>query len=258
MSYRRTRAILIKELHHIVRDSRSLTMALSSFPPSQEAGGYPGHNCERRYVSGHDCPRPNQAASAHGHSGQDDRVRADVRPRLDSHWPDLEIRLDHGNVDRYAGVRRTQHFCARPPTHVLLDHEVPRVQVALGTDPHVITDDAPPVEPPLEVGLRADEHPVSYLERLRVLEPDPATNVDTVAKPGRERPPDRPPHQEVDVTVAEREPCVQFDQRLSRILPSKLCAQADLEGGIGLDFAPTVHGPDDADAMLSLEHGAPR
>jgi ABC-2 type transport system permease protein len=29
MSYRRTRAILIKELHHIVRDSRSLTMALA-------------------------------------------------------------------------------------------------------------------------------------------------------------------------------------------------------------------------------------
>jgi ABC-2 type transport system permease protein len=29
MSYRRTRAILIKELHHIVRDSRSLTLALA-------------------------------------------------------------------------------------------------------------------------------------------------------------------------------------------------------------------------------------
>ena len=29
MSYRRTRAILIKELHHIVRDARSLTMALA-------------------------------------------------------------------------------------------------------------------------------------------------------------------------------------------------------------------------------------
>ena len=75
-----------------------------------------------------------------------------------------------------------EHPGARPPADVLLDHQIPGIEIALRSDPRVVADHAAAVEAALDERLLADHHAVADLERLGVPGDGPAADPHAVAE----------------------------------------------------------------------------
>src|SRR2546427_2888156 len=129
----------------------------------------------------------------------------------------------------------------RAPADVVLDDEVPRVEVALRSDPHVVPDDARPVEAPLQVRLCADEDAVANLEGLEMFEPDALPDLQARADPPRDRAPDDRPHRRIHDVAAMHVAGVLFDDPVVielRLHPLCECVE---ERGIGRRSLAAMH-----------------
>src|SRR5215472_9056826 len=207
----------------------------------------PQHACRHarrdgkvRHVGRHDGTRANDGALTHGHTGQDHRAGADVRSTPHDHRLDAEVGLDDRHVPGRARVLRAEHLRARAPAHVVLEHEVARVEVRLRADPHVVADPAGAVEPALDVRLGADEHAAADLERLHVLEAGAGADAQAVADAPAGGPPDDAPHHGVELALARREPRVEVEQAGQVVAGPEAGGQPDLELGVGHQLAQAV------------------
>ena len=69
----------------------------------------------------------------------------------------------------------------------------------------MIADDRRTVEAALDIRVGADEHAVSEHERLEVLEPDAAADVQSMSAPASRGAPDAATHHDVEGAVASGE-----------------------------------------------------
>src|SRR5919202_2005764 len=194
----------------------------------------------------HDRAGADDGAGADRHSGQEHRARANVRATLDADRLDQQVGLDDRHVGRYAGVLRAEDLRPWAPADVVLQHQVARVEVRLGPDPHVIADAARPVEATLEVGPGPDEHAIANRERLDVLEANPGADTDAVPERPAGGTPDRTPHEPIELSVADGVPRVQVDQLRPAVLVAQPLRQADLEIGISRRRGYAMHRGDQA------------
>ena len=195
---------------------------------------------------GDDGPGADDGTLADSDSGQQHGAGPDVRPIVYPHGLDHQVGLDDRHVDRQAGVGRSQHFGPRPPTHVVTEHQVPSVKVALGADPNVVADLAAAIEATLDEGLAADENAVADLEGLGVLEAD--TGLDSQPRPAGagQRQPQDAPHGPIEHTLALDEAAVELDQTLAAALRGEVLGKLARVGGVrGTPLAP-VHRLDHA------------
>src|SRR5438128_4295189 len=150
--------------------------------PSHKAGGNTSHDAERRYIPSNNRAGADDAAFADRNAGQDYGICTDIRASLDRHASDLEFSLDDGYFDRQSSVNRAQHFSARPPTDVILYHELTCIKIALRSNPHVVSNHTVPVETALYVCLSAYENSASNLERFCVFEAHTTSDSNAVTK----------------------------------------------------------------------------
>ncbi len=76
----------------------------------------------------------------------------------------------------------------------------------------MVADAAGPVEAALDERLRTDEHAVTDLKRLYVLERHAGLDTNSMLELATRGPPDSAAHDRVQLPVAESEPCVELDQ----------------------------------------------
>ena len=116
-----------------------------------------------------------------------------------------------------------------------------------------VADDARAVEPALDVGLRADEHAVADLERLEMLEPDAAPDLQPVAAAPCGGPPDAAAHQRVQVAVARCEAPVELDEPVVAVVRLQQARPGRSRSRDRAGLPTAVDGPDDAARRLEAQ-----
>ena len=126
----------------------------------------------------------------------------------------------------------SEYPCPGAPSDVILENKVASVEVALRTDPDVISNDTSTVEATLDVRLGPDEDRVADLKRLDVLEAHGGPYLHPVSELFGGCAPDGPSQHLVEWPIAV-EPRVQLDQAAELVGPSEVRGKTQLKVRVG-------------------------
>jgi hypothetical protein len=166
---------------------------------------------------------------------------SDIRPGFHAHRANFEIGFDDRSIDRDAGVGRAQYFRSRAPAHIILQNELPRIEVSLRPNPNVIANFGNSINAPLNVRLCSDENTIPDLKRFQVLEADAAPDPYPVTKFSRNRSPDGATHKMIQLAIAICEPGIVFEKHCWRTTGSQMTGQIQLEERIAFDLPFSVN-----------------
>src|SRR3954467_9690577 len=126
------------------------------------------------------CARADNGVCTHPHPRKDRSVGTDVSTIPNHYWFDHKARGDNWEVYGFTGMLRSKHLRSRTPPHVILEDQVTRVKVSMGTDPDMIPNFALAVIPALDHGLCSDEDRVSKFHGFRVLQHQVRSDLDVM------------------------------------------------------------------------------
>src|SRR6478672_8178645 len=157
-------------------------------PSSRRRVPEPQHACRNArcdgalgYIAIHDRAGANDRMCAYMNAGQNCGVRSHVDAESNHNRSDLQRGCDDGSILRLSGMGGAENLPSRTPPDIVFYHQCARIEVRLGTNPHMAADAASAIESSLDHDLRADEHTVAKLHRLGMLKHNVGTNLQIIA-----------------------------------------------------------------------------
>src|SRR5208337_1746074 len=97
--------------------------------PSQKSGWHACYDREWGHVLGHNGTGSDDAAFADRHTRQKSAVRSDIRPLLDAHRANLNIRIHDRNIRPNTHMLRSHDLRSWSTTGVIAQHEITSVEI---------------------------------------------------------------------------------------------------------------------------------
>ncbi len=112
---------------------------------------------------------------------------------------------------------RSQNFRTGSPANIVLQDQLPSIEVGLRTNPNVIAYLAGSIETALNHYLRSDENTVAKLHRLRMLQDHAHSHLEIVSRSAAHRAQEHPAHECIERALPHPEASEEREHLLRRV-----------------------------------------